>query len=303
MQVSLIILNWNGYKDTLSCLDSVRKLNITDFKLQVVVIDNASTDESVESLIDYKIPDASFELILNKNNLGYAGGMNVGIKNAIKNNSDYVLLLNNDVRLDEMLLVKLLESAESDTVGIVVPKIYFEKGYEFHKDRYKTNQLGKVIWYAGGILDWDNVYGKNRGVDEVDHGQYDNACETDFATGNCMLVNVGAIRDAGVFNEDYYMYMEDMELSQRFRIKGWKIIFTPEALLWHKVAQSSGIGSGLNDYFTTRNRLIFGMKYAKFRTKVALVRESIRMLLNGRKWQKRGVIDFYLRNFGKGSWV
>jgi GT2 family glycosyltransferase len=83
---------------------------------------------------------------------------------------------------------------------------------------------------------------------------------------------------------------------------GWKVLFSPEGFMWHKVSQSSGIGSGQNDYFLTRNRMLFGMKYAQLRTKFALLKESIKLLLIGRKWQKIGIRDYYLGRFGKGSW-
>ena len=98
------------------------------------------------------------------------------------------------------------------------------------------------------------------------------------------------------------MYFEDTDLSQRLKLAGKKIVYDPSGVIWHKVAQSSGIGSNLNDYFTTRNRMLFGMKYASFRTKIALLRESVRLLISGRKYQKQGIKDFYLGRFGKGSW-
>jgi len=98
------------------------------------------------------------------------------------------------------------------------------------------------------------------------------------------------------------MYYEDIDLSMRIKKAGFEVLYIPSANVWHKVAQSSGIGSGLNDYFITRNRLLFGMRYAKLRTRFALYRESLRFLLSGRVWQRKGVLDFYLGRLGKGSW-
>ncbi len=98
-------------------------------------------------------------------------------------------------------------------------KIYFEKGYEFFKDKYKDDQRGKVIWYAGGKIDWNNVYGVARGVDEVDKGQFERVEDTDFATGTCMLLSRKALREVGMFNERYFMYYEDTELSVRMKKK------------------------------------------------------------------------------------
>jgi hypothetical protein len=86
------------------------------------------------------------------------------------------------------------------------------------------------------------------------------------------------------------------------RKRNWKTYYVPKAVLWHKVAQSSKIGSGLNDYFITRNRLLFGMKYAPLRTKLALIREAVKFLVKGRVWQRTGALDYIISNFYKGSW-
>ncbi len=117
-----------------------------------------------------------------------------------------------------------------------------------------------------------------------------------------MFFKADVLRKVGLFDNRYFAYLEDVDLSQRIKRTGWKALYVPPAHLWHKVAQSSRVGSDMNDYFIHRNRLLFGMRYAAIRTKVALFRESLRFLLNGRKWQKRGVLDFYLRRLGKGSW-
>src|SRR3989344_2902107 len=117
-----------------------------------------------------------------------------------------------------------------------------------------------------------------------------------------MFMRRNVLEKSGLFDEKYFMYYEDTDLSLRIKKNGFKLFYIPQAIVWHKVAQSSGIGSELNDYFITRNRLLFGMKYAKIRSRFALYRESLRLLSSGRKWQKKGVIDFYLGRFGKGSW-
>jgi len=295
----VIILNWNRKEDTVECLKSIRKLQITNYKLQILVVDNGSTDGSVDAF--RKIKDVV--LIENKKNLGFAEGNNVGIKHAIKNGADYVLVLNNDTILDKDMLVQLIKAAEKyRDGGVFCPKIYFAKGFEFHKGKYKKSDPGKVIWAAGGQIDWDNVYGTNRGVDEVDHGQYERVEKIDFASGACVLYRVDALKRAGLFNDSYFMYIEDLELSTRMAKKGWKTYYIPKAVLWHKVAQSSAIGSSLNDYFITRNRMLFGMKYAPLRARFALLREALKFLLYGRNWQRIGVIDYITGNLWKGSW-
>ena len=303
VKVFIIILNWNGAEDTLNCLKSLEKLKKDKYSLTTVVVDNASSDDSVTKLRKYMKVRDGHTLIINKSNLGYAGGMNSGLTYSLKKRANYVMCINNDTIVDKYLIEKMIVSTgKKKNIGIICPKIYFAKGYEFHKKRYKKSELGKVIWYAGGEIDWDNIYGSNRGVDEVDEGQFEKEEETDFATGNCMLINVKALKDIGFFNEKYFLYLEDMELSIRMKNAGWKILYSPKGYLWHKVAQSSGIGSDLNDYYTTRNRMLFGYTYASTRTKLALFRESIKLLISGREWQRTGIKDFYLRKFGKGSW-
>lgn len=296
--VFAVILNWNREKDTIECINSLKKAKTDGLLLKIVVVDNASSKgiKDIEKIENIKV-------IKNKENLGFAGGNNVGIRYALENGADFLLLLNNDTLVDEKLIIQLLEVAEKRKgSGVLSPKIYFAPGYEFHKDQYKPSERGKVIWYAGGKVDWDNVYGSNHGVDQIDKGEFNELTETDFATGAAMFLRREALKDAGLFDEKYFMYLEDVDLSLRMKRKDWRVLYAPPAHLWHKVAQSSAIGGGLNDYYTTRNRLLFGMRYAPLRTKIALFRESIKLLAGGRKWQRRGVLDFYLGRFGKGSW-
>lgn len=298
-KVSLVILNWERINDTLECLESVGKLNTDGFILNTIVVDNASTDDSLERLKKTK----GIDLILSKSNLGFTGGNNLGIKKALENGAGYIIILNNDTILDKDSITQLVKEMLNDsTIGVMSPKIYFAKGFEYKKQKYKESDLGKVIWYAGGIIDWKNVYGVTRGVDEIDNGQFEKIEETDFATGTCLILSRKAIEMVGMFDENYNLYYEDTDLSQRIRKAGFKVMFNPKAIIWHKVAQSSGIGSKLNDYYISRNRLMFGMKYASLRTKLALLRESIKLLFTGRTWQKIGVRDYFLRRLGKGSW-
>ena len=302
-KVFLVILNWNGYKDTIECLESVSKVEPENYELHVVVIDNASIDNSVDKIMNFKTHKLEFNILTNKKNIGFAGGNNVGIKYSLEKGADYIMVLNNDTVIDKDLISGLLRTFREDIkIGVVSPKIYFAPGFEFHKKRYGKNDFGKVIWYAGGDINWRNVYGNNHGVDEVDKGQYDKTLSTDFATGACAFLNAKAIKDIGLLDERYYLYLEDADISQRMMKAGWKVLYSPNGFLWHKVAQSSAIGSELNDYYITRNRMLFGLKYAQIRTKSALVRESIKLLIKGRKWQKIGIKDYYLSNFYKGSW-
>lgn len=307
IQISIVILNWNGKEDTIECLKSVQKCQIPSirqaqdkkFKCQIIVVDNGSTDGSITA-IKKKFPKV--EVVEIGRNLGFAGGNNVGVKKAIEDGADFVLVLNNDTTADENLLVHFIEALDNNKdVGILSPMIYFSQGYEYHKERYSKAEQGKVIWYAGGVIDWDNVLAANYGVDDTDIGQYENEREIDFATGACMFIRREVLEKFGMFNEKYYLYLEDADFSQRVKNAGYKVIFVPQAKVWHKVSQSSGIGSSLNDYYITRNRLLFGLKYAPWRAKLALFKESLKLSLSGRPWQRQAVMDFYKGNFGKGS--
>ncbi|MEK7526653.1 MAG: glycosyltransferase family 2 protein [Patescibacteria group bacterium] len=303
IKVSIIILNWNRFDDTKECLESLDKLKLKDnIQVNVLIVDNGSADDSIAKLKKLSFKNINPDYLLNGANLGFAAGNNRGMEKAIKEGADYLVVLNNDTIVHEELITSVISNMESNNVVVAAaPKIYFAKGFEF-KDKYKQSDLGKVIWYAGGEIDWNNVYGTARGVDEVDEGQFNSSVETDFATGACLFLKTTALKEVGLFNEKYFMYYEDTDLSQRLKLAGKKIVYDPSGVIWHKVAQSSGIGSNLNDYFTTRNRMLFGMKYASFRTKIALLRESVRLLISGRKYQKQGIKDFYLGRFGKGSW-
>ena len=151
-------------------------------------------------------------------------------------------------------------------------------------------------------MDWKNVIGFHRGVDEVDRGQYDQIEKTDFASGCCMLVKREIFEKVGFLDEKFFLYYEDSDFCERIRRRGYSIIYSPKAILWHKNAGSAGgSGSSLQDYYITRNRMLFGFRYARLRSKLALFKESIKLLAKGRYWQKRGILDFYLGRSGRGS--
>jgi GT2 family glycosyltransferase len=304
-KIFIIILNYKREKDTLECLNSLKKLQNpeSEYQIEIVVVDSASSDGSRRIIGNLKSQISNLKVIESKKNLGFAAGNNLGINYALSHEAEYIMILNNDTLVDGALLTNLVSCLQKNPkVAVVSPKIYFAKGYEFHKDRYKESELGKVIWYAGGEIDWKNVYGKNTGVDEVDRRQFDTIKQVDYATGSCSLISVQALKKVGLYDERYFMYFEDTDLSTRLKKVGFDVLYQPKAKLWHKVARSSGIGSELNDYFITRNRMLFGLKYAPLRSKLALIKESAKFLLNGRKWQKIGVRDYYLQRFGIGSW-
>lgn len=299
--VFVSIINYNGNKDTLLCLKMLDELNTEGFRLEVVVVDNASKE--VFKTND-KFKNFKLHILNSKTNLGFSGGQNLGIKYALNKKADYVVVLNNDVLIDKNLILELLKTFKiKKDAGLVCPKIYFAKGYEFHKGRYEEKDLGKVFWYTGGIMDWKNVIASHRGVDEVDKGQYNELIKTDFVTGCCVMIKKEVFKDAGFFDDDYFLYYEDNDLSQRAKKMGFECYYQPEAFLWHLNAGSSGgSGSFLHDYFITRNRLLFGFKYASVRARFALFKEGLWLMFFGRKWQKRGVFDYFSKNLRQGSY-
>lgn len=261
--------------------------------------------ECLGSLKQSVLPGTDFDTIVIDNtnkNLGFSGGNNQGIKQALARNADAVLLLNDDTKVDPHAIRHLANALFSKSnIGMAVPKIYFYPGFEYHKGRYRKPQLGKVLWYAGGKIDWNNCIGIHRGVDEVDHGQYDAMEDVRFATGCCLLIKREVFEKIGFLDERYFLYLEDLDFNVRAKKAGYQIIYEPKAVVWHKNAQSSGSGSALHDYFFTRNRLLFGMTHATSRAKFALFREAMKLLISGQTWKKKAVVDFFIGRFGKGS--
>jgi GT2 family glycosyltransferase len=301
-KIIVSILHYEHVEDTLACLSSLKNLDLEGLKILTVVLDNGSKGP-------LKIPEKEYEslnlkYIRSEKNLGFTGGHNRILKFVKNEDFDFFLLLNNDCVLEKKCLGELVSSMNGNRkLGGVVPKIYFTKGHEFHKDKYHEYEKGKVIWFAGGEMDWKNVKSKHLGVDEVDNGQYDTPKKIDFATGACFLIKKEVIKKTFLFDDRYFLYYEDADLCQRILKMGFDLEYKPSAVAWHNNAGSSGPGSNLHDYYLTRNRMLFGIKFAPIRVKTALVRESVKLSLKGRKWQKVGIRDFYLRKFGKGSYT
>ncbi len=300
MKIAIITLNYNGKEDTLELLNSLKKLRSKIYDLKTIVVDNASEDGSVGA-IHKAFPEV--DILQTGENLGFGQGYNKGFEYAKIWGPDYYLLINNDSKIeDPKLLDKLLQVFKKDPkIGMVAPKILFEKGFEFHKDRYSSDDLGKVIWYGGGFMDWNNIRSVHRGIDEVDRGQYSEVEEVGFISGACFLIKKEVLEKVGGFSGDYFLYFEDAQFCKKVLEAGYKLYYCGQTVINHKVSRSTGIGSSLTDYYHTRNRLIFGMKYGRFRAKFALVREAIKLLLIGRPAQRKGLLDFYLGIRGKGE--
>jgi GT2 family glycosyltransferase len=294
-KVAVIIVNWNGGKDTEICLASLEKIEKQDLDLQVIVVDNGSTDDSVLR-IRKKFPRAI--VIPTGKNLGFTGGNNVGITYARQHRADFVWLLNNDTFVDSHVL-SILKAFRDSKVGICGSKIYFTPEHEFHSSRYNESERGKVFWYAGGLVDWDNMYASHRGVDEVDHGQYNTEEDTQFVTGCSMIIRSAVFDRIGMLDDRYYLYLEDLDFCLRAKRAGYSLRYVPTSVVWHTNAGSSARpGNPLQQYYQTRNRLLLGFRYAAPRTKIALMREAVRFLVTGSAVARRAVIDWLTGRFG-----
>jgi GT2 family glycosyltransferase len=294
--VYVIIVNWNGKNDTLACLESLAKIRASAVSLHVIVVDNGSDDDS-PAVIQKAFPRVT--VLRSKSNLGFTGGNNIGIRHALAHKADVVWLLNNDTIVDADAL-SAIRAFEDPAVGACGSKIYFAAGHEFHHDRYKTEERGRVIWYAGGKVDWHNMYASHRGVDEVDRGQYDRQEITPFITGCSFFIRSEVLNTVGMFDERYYLYLEDLDLSLRIQNAGWKTMYVPTSVIWHVNAGSSGRpGNPLHEYYFTRNRILIGFRYAPVRTKIALLREALRYIFWGSTIRRKAVLDAMVGRFGK----
>jgi len=246
--VAIIIVNWNGKLVTSECLQSLRTIDYSPFKIYVV--DNASSDGSVDE-IARSFPEVC--LIQSNENRFYAGGNNYGFQIAKQDKPEFVLFLNNDTVVDKDFL-KYLVSAISDNekIGMVGPKIY-------HFDR------PDVIWSAGGFVSFFRGKTGHYGLRKTDNDRWNRQREVGYLTGCAQLIRSELFGRLGGFDESYHMYSEDADLCQRVRNAGYKIVYVPSAKIWHKISSSSG--GGLTTYKIRnkiRGNLRFFRKYARW---------------------------------------
>ncbi len=246
--VYLIVLNWNGRADTEECLRSLLGLTYPNYR--VLVVDNGSTDGSVDHLRRL-FPGAQF--IENEANLGFAAGNNRGIEQAMNNRADYVFILNNDTVVLPDVLDKLIGTAESDPkIGAVGPKIC----YYSNPDR---------IWCLGGRISfflgctW-HVAGRRR-----DRPKYQGVRDVDYLTGCALLLKRGVMEEVGCFDRIFGPgYFEDTDLCMRIGRKGYRLVCVEQARILHKISRSSsGAATSLKTYLKIRNGAIFFRRYAR----------------------------------------
>lgn len=249
--VWIILVNWNGRNDTLACLDSLKQIDYAP--VHILLVDNASSDGTVAA-VQKQFPNV--EIIENAENLRFARANNQGIRRAMTQGAEFVLLLNNDTLVEPRFLRMLVERAQSDPqIGVVGPKIY----YAAEPER---------LWFAGGTIHLPTGRIAHIGIREIDRGQYDVPRDVDYVTGCCMLMRRACLQAVGLLDESYFMYTEDADWCWRARQHGFRIVFEPRARVWHKISSSSGgtqVAGGLTPfkiYHKIRGMQRFFRRYA-----------------------------------------
>ncbi|OGK20847.1 hypothetical protein A2866_04940 [Candidatus Roizmanbacteria bacterium RIFCSPHIGHO2_01_FULL_39_8] len=260
--ITVVYENYTVLQDFLKSLEKQNNKNFTLF-----VVDLSKNKKSIKA--------TPFEtIIISGLNKGYAHGINIGLKKASESGIHFFCILNNDTYFEKDFIDMSMRSLLDHSSSIIGGKIYYAPGYEYHKDRYSKQDLGKVFWYAGGSIDWNHALTPHRGVDEVDRGQYDKVEETGFVNGALMLLDKSAIDKLGYWDETYFLYFEDSDFCIRAKRMGIKLIYDPRIILWHKNSQSTGgPGSKIHEKYQRINRLRFGIKYAPLKTKLHLIKQ------------------------------
>ena len=270
-KLALITVIFKNYTILDDYFTSLSKQTDTDF--HIYVLDLTPTPQ------DYNYPP--YVTCIHDKNKGYAYGINQGVKRALTDGYDMLSPMNCDVVVKENFVESIKKSIAANPSSIMGGKIYYAHGYEYHKERYGRDELGRVFWYAGGETDWSNVYTKHRGVDEVDRGQYDRQEKTKFITGCFMAYDKSVVDKVGHWDEGYFLYFEDADYCARAMNAGIPLIYDPSIAIWHKSGQStSGAASAFQQNYLDKNRMKFGLKYAPLRTKVHLIKNYILKLFS-----------------------
>lgn len=267
--VSVVIVNYNGKKFLNECIGSLYTQSYPDF--EIIVVDNASVDGSIEFLTS-EFPDV--RIIRNPVNLGFAGGMNTGILSA---GGPFILALNNDTRVDRDCIMRLVDVMVHDhAIGMCAAKLAF-----FDQ---RINSTGICISRSGAA--WD------RGMFEKDTGQFDTPGEVFGPCAAAALYRKEMFDDIGLFDEDFFLYLEDVDIAFRGQLAGWKCIFVPGAVVYHHHGGTAGFRSDLAVYYGNRNILWIPFK-----------NYPLSLLLSSLPWivgRTIGVIPYYaVRGQGK----
>jgi GT2 family glycosyltransferase len=244
--IHIITINWNGLEDTLECLKSLKNIDYPNFN--ITVIDNGSKEKQIE-IISKQFP--TVRIIRNSTNVGFVNANNQGIKLALKEKADFILLINNDTIVDNQFLKKLVITAkQNENIGLISPKILY---YKSHK-----------VWCMGGkisILTGITILiGKGKNSEK-----YNKIIYPDFISGCAMLVKADVINRIGLLDPMYFAYFEDVDYSYRAKKAGFKLAVIPNSIIWHKKTVNKGIfGSrklnSVQAYYWGRNSILFAKK-------------------------------------------
>lgn len=231
-KVTCIVLNWNGWRDTVECLSALKECTYPE--LSVVVVDNGSSDNSVAEI---KAAHPDVVLLESKTNLGFAGGNNIGIRYALAQGAEYVWLLNNDTKPDAEALSALVTKALSDKrIGAVSSICYY------------ADAPTKVQAWAGSRV---NLWiGYSQLATQPRPDEWFSALN-----GTSMLITREALESAGLLDENFFLYWEDTEYCMRLRKMSWRIAAAADSKVLHKVNASTGGNKLLLDRYQTASGL------------------------------------------------
>ena len=279
--IGIVIVNYNGQKFLDGCLSCIFKNTFTNYS--VIIVDNKSTDKSIELLDKYD--DPRIVKILCDDNFGVAKGNNIGIKKSIELGTKYTLLLNNDTLFDEKLFETMLAACEKHNV--VVPKMYYPDS--------------KMIWYYGGFFSKIRCGSHHSNMRKIDTKTKDLIC--DYAPTTCMLINNSIFEKIGFMDEDYFLYCDDTDFCFRMKKINQKIYVLGNTFIYHLVSQSSGgENSKVSVYYSSRNRYYFINKYKRdflFTRWIYYSYKRLKMVLKSDKVMKKARDDFRNGRMGR----
>lgn len=239
-KIAIVLLNWNGYKDTSECIISLQKITYDNY--QIIVVDNGSDVEDFNRL---KNNFPNVKVLRSDVNLGFTGGNNLGIKNSLEEKTDFILLLNNDTIVEPNFIQPLLNIFEKNpNVGISAPQInYFDEP--------------KKIWSDGGYISKIRASGFAYS-DKFEENSNTNYVQKQFVSGCCMLIKREVFEKIGLFDDNFFLYLEDVDLCVRTVKSGYSIYVSHKSKIYHKVSNSTiKKYTALPLYYVTRNRLYF----------------------------------------------
>lgn len=236
-RVAVVVLNYKGIDDTIACISSLTEQTYSDFT--IVAVENGSHDGSAAIFKDLETTYGSrLKALYNSKNLGFDGGVNTGIQWALDNGYEWIALLNNDAVADKHWLQRLLETAKTQQAGMTTSLLLHEGGDTI-------DSTGD--WYSK----WGLPFPRNRN-DKTDVAP--EAGEVFGATGGATLYSAAMLRDIGIFDNDFFAYYEDIDISFRAQLRGWKVYYEKSAVAYHKQgATSKRMASGFTIYQTFKN--------------------------------------------------